>query len=78
MAFPGCRFESSGHQVSISGDVILVGAYRDSLNGKKDMRSELKGLAPGQHNVVSQDSGSAYIFRRELDVAWKHPDLVTC
>ncbi|CAJ1350235.1 unnamed protein product, partial [Effrenium voratum] len=38
-----------GNDVSISGDVILVGAYRDSLNGKKD-------------------SGSAYIFRRELDV----------
>jgi len=45
----GFRNSFFGNSVSIAGTRILVGAYRDGLNGKKD-------------------SGSAYVFRRDLDV----------
>lgn len=53
----GFRDSYFGQDVSIFGDTILVGADRDSLNGKKD-------------------SGSAYIFRRDIDV-WQQEAKLT-
>lgn len=56
---PVTAFQRSQSQVSIFGDTILIGANRDSLNGKKDSTAAVFFGGQGQGQVV---------FRLDLDV----------